>query len=407
MNDGRIVAIVVAVLATLGCKSTRPASAQGNVERAGTVDSPPADNLGLVTLKESDIPPPRGVNAIRLDTIDFRVNAVRVGEALFLQYSAPVVSFEMPDRADYVEIIRCPSNLIISGGADRLDQAELNSPTLKDETRVFQRNNFWESAVASPGCIMVTSSYTDTLYLDSFAPTGKFYYYIHACVDPAHLINAAKYSSYNCSRQVTGSAEVNHTNQRDAKALADFQRASDLRSQIDTIRRSVGTKTGLLINALKACQDKNQGRALVTQGQIDNLSTILAASAGAGGALLGGGGALAKAKGAGTRTMIGAGIGGAIVGGAVGASLGYLTGMIANSLTFKIDGMPADDASCYQRNDSGLISSEQTASTRICSCADVEVLEGDLRSMKTRLEQMMQVHDGIYQKYGDPTAEKK
>ena len=72
----------------------------------------------------------------RLNEVGFRVNRVQTNEIEFLRSKAIVVVYQIPELADYVQILRCPANLIISGGEDVLQNLEMYSlPKLIDHPK--------------------------------------------------------------------------------------------------------------------------------------------------------------------------------------------------------------------------------------------------------------------------------
>lgn len=228
----------------------------------------------LSLIEEDEVISRPSVHPILLDENNFRINGLRVGQQTFLKAETPVVIYEMPLQADYVEILRCPDNVIIHGGADSIDYVELGSKDLQTETRIYQRNNFWEAAVITPGCILIATSYTDTSYEDSSASSGTFNYYIRACVDQGRLLNIEGFSSTNCSRQVSRSPEYNHINRRQKAELEALAEASLVRSKIDTINRQIVNKTIELNQQLFGCQEKHQTR-VINEEKKSAISAIL------------------------------------------------------------------------------------------------------------------------------------
>ena len=250
-----------------GCKS-KP---ENNTPKE-QVDKFNSGNLSLI--EADDLVKRADVHPILLDENNFRVNGLRVGQQTFLKAETPIIIYEMPPQADFVEILRCPENVIVHGGADTLDYVELGSKDLETETRIYQRNNFWEAAVATSGCVLIATSYTDTSYEDTSAPTGTFNYYVRACVDQDRLLNVEEFSSTNCSRQVSRSSQYNHVNKRQKAELEALVKASEIRSKIDTINRQIINKTIQLNQQLFECQEKHQTQ-VVSQEKKSAIGAIL------------------------------------------------------------------------------------------------------------------------------------
>lgn len=251
-----------------GCKTDKPAP---------NPSPPNLSDTKLALIEEKEIFKRDKVHAIRLDASEFRINALRIGEQTFLNYATPILLYEMPPEADYVDILRCPSNVIIHGGADTLDYVELGSKDLETETRIYQRNNFWEAAATTSGCILIASSYTDTSFEDTFSPTGEFNYYVRACVDRERLTATQEFSTINCSRQVSRSTNHKHTNKRARRTMEAMQKASDQRGRIDTLDRQIVNKTILLNSQFFDCQKRHQKR-VIDQEKKKAIGNILATS---------------------------------------------------------------------------------------------------------------------------------
>ena len=231
-------------------------------------------NNGLALIEARDLVSRAKVHPILLDESNFRVNGLRVGQQTFLKAETPVLIYDMPTQADYVEILRCPENVIIHGGADTLDYVELGSKDLETETRIYQRNNFWEAAVAASGCVLIATSYTDTTYEDTTAPSGSFNYYLRACVDQDRLLDVDNFSGINCSRQVSRSSEYSHINKRQKAELEALAEASKIRVKVDSINRQIVSKTMQLNQQLFECQQKHQTR-VIDEEKKSAISSIL------------------------------------------------------------------------------------------------------------------------------------
>ena len=258
---------LVCLMLSLACKTK---SKDSTLE--DPTDGSGADGLLLIEAKDLVTRPK--FHPILLDESNFRINGLRVGQQTFLKAETPVIIFEMPSQADYVEILRCPENVIIHGGADTLDYVELGSKDAETETRVYQRNNFWEAAIVASGCILIATSYTDTTYEDVSAPSGSFNYYMRACVDQDRMHAVDGFSTVNCSRQVSRSSEFEHINKREKAELEALEEASRVRSKIDTINREIVAKTMQLNHQLFECQQKHQTRVM-SQEKKSAISAIL------------------------------------------------------------------------------------------------------------------------------------
>ena len=212
---------------------------------------PKAGAFALIEAKKPLFAP---VHSIRLDEASFKVQGLRVAKRRYLDYSTPVLSWKLPPKADYVQILRCPSRTIIHGGGHFIDYVELGASSADEETRVYQHNNFWEAALGSSGCLLIADGLSDEIFEDSFAETGSYHYYARACVHPKRLLGVKYFSTANCSRQVTRSPLYEHVNKRSLEERKKLSKLWSIRNSIDSLGRAILEKTSDLNKSLYLCQ---------------------------------------------------------------------------------------------------------------------------------------------------------
>lgn len=233
-----------------------------------------SSQLGL--LEEIDNRYERTLHPVVLDEANFKVKNLRVGEKTFLDHSTPVLEYDIPKDADYVEVLRCLHDVIINGGSYTIDYVELGSKNQMEETRIFQNNNFWKSALEVAGCEQLVSSYTDTTFEDPSAPTGKYYYYLRACIDKPRLIVKGVGDKNYCSRQVSRSTEYTHVNRRDQKSLETMKKRHNIQQQYNSLSLLIAEKNSYRNNLLAACERKHK-KKLVSDQTRTAIGSILAA----------------------------------------------------------------------------------------------------------------------------------
>lgn len=367
---------------------------------------------GLALLSEEDVSAPRMVHAIKLDDIDFRVSGVRVGEQVFLQYKTPILIYEMPPIADYVEIIRCPSDRIILGGAHVLEEVERKAMTAEEETRIFRINNFWEMALQTSGCILIASTYSDPFLADSFAETGTYFYYLRACVNPKRLIGVETFGTANCSRQVTRSVEHSHVNERDRRELLALEKANRLRQRMHGLSQQLVTNTQIFGQTLLECQQRT-GKEVVNNDQKEALRDIIIYAGG-----IGGGAVIGTTVGA-----MRAKPGGRITGGLGGLAIGAVGGLFASYLASAIDRafirksevrIPRDEERCYTSKEEELAANaldeykdDKKHASKVCSCAHALTMQTRIQLQKTELDQLMDMEAKIFGKFESPQKDQK
>lgn len=149
------------------------------------------------------------VSALDLDTNKFLIKRLSVGMETYLQSQTPVLNFDRPADADYVEIMRCPHNIAIQGASDtiHLDNIELTSLPSTERDRLYRNNDFFAAGIAA-GCTQLTQGMSALSFYDSWASNGSFRYLLRACVAPERLTDTDKLSSRNCTREVAISSTV-------------------------------------------------------------------------------------------------------------------------------------------------------------------------------------------------------
>ena len=338
------------------------------------------------------------VHPITLNEVGFRVNRVQTNEIEFLRSKAIVVVYQIPELADYVQILRCPANLIISGGEDVLQNLEMYTATVEEETRVFRRNNFWQAAMSKPDCKEITGSTTDSTYVDSSVVTGNYTYFIRACVNEDRVLAKDQFTTRNCSRQVTQSVRHTFYGKRASSERETLLRANRLLQRIDVLKREIDAAMGQHREALAECQKSNPESKMLKASQVDaHRQMTFMASGGAIGAVTGGlvGASMAASKN--WKVKAGAGVAGALVGGGLGVLAGSIATNIEAAFNYNIEGLPRDPQECYADEYQDLAAGKQFLGAKICSCADIPKLEFDIRKKSSNLRELTALHDNLYQ----------
>jgi hypothetical protein len=253
----RSIAATTAAVLLLGACSGSMTGAR--LKRSGNNDSSP--NLSEGDLKEQKI---SFVSAFDLDNSELRVNGIRASVQDFMTGETPVLTYMLPEKADYVEIMRCSADTIIRGPSGDLLDVDLGSPSLDDEKRIFKQNNFWDSALEQiNNCVLVSSGFSNSIYQDLHIVSGSYRYLVRACVSPQRLTDAEFVSHRHCSRQIGLSTLLaNYKNQRNETESAALQRVQDFRDRADGLGREIHYLAVATNNALAACNDRETARQI-------------------------------------------------------------------------------------------------------------------------------------------------
>jgi len=184
------------------------------------------------------------VSAFELDDPVFLITRFTVGLQPFLNSQTPVLSFDLPPKADYVEIMRCPTNAVLSGVSTTISLKSISLSTVSstDKANLFRNNDFWGSAI-SAGCGQLTTGATGANFYDSWAASGSYSYLIRACVSPERMSDTSQLSSRNCTRQIAVSDPLpDYTNKRIEAQRVLLQKANQASGDMLTTLAAVKQK---------------------------------------------------------------------------------------------------------------------------------------------------------------------
>ncbi len=248
-----------------------PASVQSIDKSSKTVGTSLAEHASSSTSTEIETRP--SVSANEIDTDEFMIRRISVGMETYINSQTPVVNFEVPKNADWVEITRCSTNLSIRGisNTTRIEDIELANLSPLEEEQLFKNNDYWNIANKS-GCEQVTSGTVIPNFYDSWAPSGSFRYLLRACVSADRLTDTTIIGNRNCSRQIAVSGPtldyVNTREKAQKDALSDANVASsEILAILRTAKQQADTyacyiqwcECGTTANDQSICQRDEKG----------------------------------------------------------------------------------------------------------------------------------------------------
>ena len=194
------------------------------------------------------------VAGAELDSLAMRLNGLRVGMQEYARSKSPVVAYFIPQKADYIQIVRCDHDALIRGALDNLNDVDLGSVSTADESRIFQMNDFWNAAMLNPSCKVLSAHVEDKEILDNAAPSGSYRYVARACVYADRLVQAENLVGRVCSRQVALSPVLADFINERAVAENDALAAQlKWKEKIETLGGAISAATLALNTALKTC----------------------------------------------------------------------------------------------------------------------------------------------------------
>lgn len=204
------------------------------------------------------------ISRFRLDDRSFSVLKLAIGQQLFLESQSPVVAYKIPDVADYVEILRCQTNVILNAGTDtiKLTDIELSKFTPEQRDSFYRNNNFFAEAERQEECELVSTGTFREEFLDSWAPSGKYRWLVRACVSPNRLLDKEKLSTRNCSRRVAISSALQVSNNRKKKENSFLRKANQYSLEMEQIAQKMVWMGKEFNYALQFCEDFHHGEEI-------------------------------------------------------------------------------------------------------------------------------------------------
>jgi hypothetical protein len=202
------------------------------------------------------------VSAFTLDTISFTILGVSVGLQNFMDSKAPVLSFQLPRDADYVEVLRCPSNAVIMSSTNAISMAKLPSiiASQSDLLSFYQQNDIFNGAAQTSSCMLVADALNRNSFVDSIAPSGNLVYLLRACVNPVRLTDAEKLSSRNCSLVVAVSPNLNgFVNSQQEDIQENLRMAASYSGKKDAVALRMQYIAAQANAALDKCEKEGHG----------------------------------------------------------------------------------------------------------------------------------------------------
>ena len=207
------------------------------------------------------------VSALDLEGARFAIEYLTPGYQQYLNAETLVLTFDRPIDSDYVEILRCRSDVIINTGIVLIDFKDwaLNGMTENEKISMYSAGDVFTMALAEQGCTYLNEASLEENIPDSWAPSGSYRYLATACIAPNRLTDTHLYSKRNCSRRFALSPLVHYTNKRKEDEKAAIHDLETVRSGLDILASTLGEQAFTLIEAMDTCERREQQRAVATE----------------------------------------------------------------------------------------------------------------------------------------------
>lgn len=238
-----------------------------NIDVIGGV-SPDGDNL-------ADVPIPERlelVSPIQIDRSDFSPSGVSINTSLLNGHEVIAIEYDIPTEADFIQVLRCKNSTIIQGQTTDLDEV-LSIENNEQRDDLFRNNLFWEDARSK--CNFIADHFLRKTLLDSFAPSGEYYYLLRACVKSSRLeILEDGQTSRNCSRTIEKTSTIVYINERSQDVLETLETYSWQVDQENQIVGDIKTTTEKITRTLLKCQ-KREERRIVSVAKSRALANVI------------------------------------------------------------------------------------------------------------------------------------
>lgn len=221
------------------------------------------------------------ISAEELDGATMRLNLLGVSLFEFSRYKFPIVSFSFPEKADYIQIMRCRSDAKLGD----LDNVEIGATNTKIADQKYQLNDYWKNISGSFGCVVVANSVSIDKFVDYFVNDGSWIYVARACVQGSRLPDSGATVS-PCSRQVSKTPVLqNYINTE--KKISTEKKAEMMaqRDKVDSLGRNLVYKAKQLDIDIAACESE-RGANRASQARRAAIGQLLGIGVGLGAKLI-------------------------------------------------------------------------------------------------------------------------
>ncbi|MEY3901031.1 MAG: hypothetical protein RL189_337 [Pseudomonadota bacterium] len=236
-NSACAVILCLCLVSSQGCVGRKKKSSESG-RKIGSV-------IGADEVKRRVSPDELNGPTMRLEK--FEVSIVDIGEKLM-----PLLSFKTPEKADFVQIIRCDANLKTSF-SEIPDSATQSVVT---DSTAAPKANTWNKISSTLGCLQISTGVSTNQYPDYFANSGNWIYLGRACINPARLPNSAVQSEIEpCSRQIFKTSVLSGYVSQQADISVEKQtEIMLLRDRVDELGRNIFYKVRRLKTEILFCE---------------------------------------------------------------------------------------------------------------------------------------------------------
>jgi hypothetical protein len=223
------------------------------------------------------------ITAAEIDGAPMRLNKFHVSLFEFSRFKYPIISYEMPDKADYAQIIRCRADAKLGD----LGNIEIGATNTKEADEKYKTYDYWKTISTTFGCVVVATSVSVDKFIDFFASDGSWVYVGRACVQASRLpADSSEATLSPCSRQVSKTMELpSYKNVEKAISAEKKQQLMTQRDKIDSLGRNIVYKAKALDNEINRCESE-RGSNRASQKRREAIGKLLGIGVGLGSKLI-------------------------------------------------------------------------------------------------------------------------
>lgn len=192
------------------------------------------------------------ISAAEMDGASMRLNLFNVSYVESSRAKFPIISYSFPEKADYVQIIRCRSDAKLGD----LDNVEIGASNTSVADEKYKTADYWKNISATFGCVVLSQGVSVDTFVDYYSNDGSWVYVGRACVHESRLpLDSAQTTVSRCSKQVSKTQELRGYVNR-LKSISAEKKAEALaqRDRIDSLGRNIVYKAKQLDTDISRCE---------------------------------------------------------------------------------------------------------------------------------------------------------
>jgi hypothetical protein len=223
------------------------------------------------------------IAATDLNSSSMRLNYFHVTYFEFSRFKYPIINFSFPEKADYIQIIRCRADAQLGD----LGNIEIGASNKSAADKKYLNTDYWKDISSAVGCVTIAASVSIDRFVDYFAGSGNWVYVGRACVQPSRLpLNSGLPTVNPCSRQVSKTSEIRgYVNKENEISAAKKAEMISQRDKIDSFGRNLIYKAKQLDSEIARCESE-RGANRASQQRRSSVSQLMGIGIGLGAKLI-------------------------------------------------------------------------------------------------------------------------